>query len=197
MTLPSFYLPPLSWFSQALHSENPTLSSGKSLFLTLEVQENFPKQTLRNRCYIDSPNGKLALSIPIDKENFSNKGKCLVRDVRISKQFPWQHQHWTAFESTYYNSPFFEFLQDDFRPIYTRDWTFLIDLNEALIERCFALLDVTVTIERTSQYVAAPDTFPTSATPYYQVFASKHGFLPDLSIIDLLFNMGNEAILYL
>ncbi len=191
MTLPAYYLPPLSWFKQCLGG------AGESIAVRLEGCEHFPKQTLRNRCRIDSPNGPIILSIPIDKTNFDDRGKCLTRDVRISKQFDWQRQHWQAFCSSYFNSPFYEFLQDEFRPFYTRAWAYLIDFNEALLAKCFELLDVDASIERTEQFEGAVEIQPSRGAAYYQVFASKHGFTEDLSIVDLLFNMGNESILYL
>ena len=187
MTLPSFYLPPISWFA-ALKGGEP---------ITIEACENFHKQTLRNRCYIDSPNGRLALSIPIDKSNFSDKGKCLMRDVMISRQLDWQHQHWFAFETSYCQSPFFDYLQDDFRPIYTREWKYLMDLNEALTETCLSLLELDARLLRTDSYQGITPQQDFTVKPYYQVFKEKHGFIGDLSIFDLLMNMGPEAALYL
>ncbi len=197
MVLPSMYLPPVSWFSRVVHSGDICPTTLKNAGINIEACENFHKQTCRNRCYIDSPNGKLMLSIPIDKSNFSAAGKCLMRDVRISRQFDWQRRHWAAFESSYYNSPFFEFLQDDFRPVYEKTWTFLMDLNEALIEKCFAVLDIAVPLHRTSKFEGVVDMPCSVAPPYYQVFSHKHDFTADLSIIDLLFNMGNEAVFFL
>ena len=87
--------------------------------ILIEQHENYVKQTLRNRCTIDSPNGPLHLSIPIDKSTFV-MGKCPMKDIVISTHSEWQRQHWYALETTYFNSPFFEYLQDDFRPIYER-----------------------------------------------------------------------------
>lgn len=173
-----YYLPPISWFSDLLQSGEP---------LTLDFDERWQKQSLRNRCYIDSPNGKLALSIPIDKSTIHGP----IRDVKLSRQLNWQHQHWQAFETTYYNSPFFEYLQDDFRPVYQKEWTYLADLNETLIHTCLNLLEID------PSNPLLPPLGGGLGRGYYQVFQSKHGFLPDLSIIDLLFNMGNESILYL
>ncbi len=188
ITLPCYYLPPISWFAAVKDGEP----------ISLEVEENFIKQTCRNRCYIDSPNGKLALSIPIDKSNFSANGKCLMRDIMISHQLDWRHQHWYALETSYYNSPFFEYLQDDFRPIYKKEWKYLADLNETLIEKCLALLEKDCPIIRTTSYEGANNVSPDNPQKaYYQVFREKHGFVEDLSIIDLLFNMGPEAQLYL
>ncbi|MCH5175963.1 MAG: WbqC family protein [Prevotellaceae bacterium] len=188
IVLPSAYLPPVSWFASIVR--------GEPVFV--EQYENYQKQTIRNRCTIDSPNGSLHLSIPIDRSTFVG-GKCLMKDVKISAHTDWQRQHWYAIETTYFNSPFFEYLQDDFRPFYERDWTFLIDFNEALIYKCIELLDIQPTIGRTKEFLGTDYAVqPTSSSnPYYQVFQHKHGFIPDLSIIDLIFNMGNESILAL
>ncbi len=193
--LPTAYLPPISWFAQ--------LALGEPIIL--EQYENYHKQTLRNRCTIDSPSGPLSLTVPIDKSNFSSGAKCLVRDLRISYRTPWNHQHWNALQTSYLNSPFFEYLQDDFFPIYQHTWTYLNDLNEALIHTCCQLLDLHPQLSRSSDYMAqTPQNWAESPLqrdfkpkPYYQVFAHKHGFLPDLSILDLIFNMGPEGILYL
>ena len=193
ITLPSYYLPPISWFA-AFKSGEPT---------AIEVCENFQKQTLRNRCRIDSPNGSLMLSIPIDKSNFTELGNCLIRDVRISHQLDWRHQHWFAFETSYYNSPFFEYLQDDFRPIYERDWKYLVDLNEALIMKCLELLEIDIRPTPTTDYQGLSVSDKELRNPsvgtksYYQVYRHKHPFLPNLSVFDLLMNMGPEAPLYL
>lgn len=162
----------------------------------MEQYENFQKQTLRNRCWIDSPNGKLALTVPVDRSTFVG-GKCLTKDVRVSYHQDWQRQHWYALESSYFNSPFFEYLQDDFRPIYERHWDYLIDLNEALIGKCLELLDLPHPILRTEEYIGIDAFASANVRPYYQVFAHKHGFQPDLSIADLIFNMGPEAQLLL
>lgn len=194
MVLPCAYLPPISWFVN--------LMTGEPIYL--EYYENYQKQTIRSRCTIDSPNGPLNLSIPIDRSTFVG-GKCLMKDVRISSHNDWQHQHWYALETSYFNSPFFEYLQDDFRPIYEKQWNFLVDFNETLIGKCCELLDISPNIARTSYYIgkaAHPiesaafekDLYP---IPYYQVFQQKHGFLPNLSIIDLIFNMGKESTLIL
>lgn len=187
MVFSTAYLPPVSWFSAMKNDEG----------WRVEQYENFQKQTLRNRCWIDAPNGKLALTVPVDRSTFVG-GKCLTRDVRVSYHQDWQRQHWYALESSYYNSPFFEYLQDDFHPFFEKKWTFLLDFNESLTAKCLELLDLPCKLSRTDEYVGT-EVLPASPSlrPYYQVFAHKHGFLPDLSIVDLIFNMGPEAPLLL
>lgn len=185
------YLPPIGWFAP--------LAMGEPI--CIEQWENFHKQTIRNRCTIDSPNGSLNLSIPVDKGNFGPGGKCLMKDVRISYHLDWQHQHWNALETSYFNSPFFEYLQDDFRPFYEKRWEFLMDFNEALINKCCELIDIEPKLSRTEEYIGADETITQNPElinhNYYQVFSHKTGFKPNLSIIDLIFNLGPESILYL
>ena len=192
MTLSSAYLPPVSWFSELVRQDSASI----------EQWEHFHKQTIRNRCTIDSPNGPLNLTVPVDKSNFTDDGKCLMRDVMISYHNDWQHQHWNALKTSYFNSPFFEYLQDDFRPFYEKRWKFLMDFNEALVDKCCELIEITPSVSRTEQWMGKFHTDAASEDvhllkPYYQVFAQKHGFLKDLSIVDLIFNMGKESVFYL
>lgn len=185
MVLPCCYLAPVSHYSAYYRADE----------VRLEVCDHFVKQTLRNRCWIDSPNGALALTVPVVKM----EGKTLMRDVRISDHGNWRHQHWVALESSYRQSPFFEYYADEFAPFYKKKWDFLADFNEELMMLVASLLDIEKPIKRT---VAFEDASPLTecrreSSPYYQMFASRHGFLPDLSIVDLLFNMGPEGVLWL
>ncbi|MDH6305072.1 hypothetical protein M2459_001809 [Parabacteroides sp. PF5-5] len=173
-----------------------------------ETAENYLKQTYRNRCVIAGANGPLSLSIPIEKPDSL---KCLTRDIRISEHGNWHHLHWNAILSAYNTSPFFEYYQDDFIPFYEQTFDFLFDFNEQLRQLICDLLDIHPTVHFTETYqVDTAHDFRESIrprnpledasfspTPYYQVFREKHGFLPNLSIIDLLFNMGPEGILVL
>ena len=200
--LPCCYLAPVSHYSAYYRAEE----------LQLEVCDHFTKQTLRNRCYIDSPSGALTLTIPVVK----TEGKSLMRDVRISDHGNWRHQHWVALESSYRQSPFFEYYADDFAPFYEKKWEFLADFNEELMALTASLLDIQKPISRTMAYEGQEVYEPNkpyeaneayrangaygshwAPRPYYQVFASRHGFLPDLSIVDLLFNLGPEGVLWL
>ena len=181
--------------------------------ICLETQENYLKQTYRNRCIIAAANGPQALTVPIVKPDTL---KCLTKDIRISDHGNWRHLHWNALVSAYRMSPFFEYYEEDFAPFYEKKYEFLIDFNEELCRMVCELIDIHPTIERTSEYkmefapgesdfrevIHPKKDFREVDTefvpqPYYQVFESKLGFLPNLSIIDLLFNMGPESLLVL
>ena len=179
----------------------------------LETAENYLKQTFRNRCTIAVPDGELALSIPTVKPNTL---KCPMRDIRILDHGNWRHLHWNAIESAYNHTPFFEYYKDDFRPFYEKKYEFLVDFNEELCHLICSLIDIQPDMARTTEYrteftpneadfrerihpkkdFSLEDT-EFSPQPYYQVFQERLGFLPNLSIIDLLFNMGPESLLVL
>ena len=151
--------------------------------------EHWQKQTLRNRCYIDSPSGSLLLTVPVEHPGPG----ALMRDIRISDHGDWRRQHWNALCSSYRQTPFFDYYEEDFRPFYEeRRWTFLVDFNEALQQTVLSLTGLDDECLRT-----AFETSVRRETPYHQMFASRHGFLPDLSIVDLLFNMGPESVFWL
>ncbi|MDL2255059.1 WbqC family protein [Parabacteroides sp. OttesenSCG-928-G06] len=174
----------------------------------IESRENYLKQTYRNRCTIAGANGPLSLSIPIEK---TDTVKCLTRDIRISDHGNWRHLHWNALVSAYRMSPFFEYYADDLAPFYEKKWDFLFDFNEELRATICRLLDIQPEISYTEEYVAEVandfreiirpkhpgEDASFRAKPYYQVFQEKHGFLENLSIVDLLFNMGPEGVIVL
>ena len=179
----------------------------------IEAYEHYVKQTYRNRCIIASPAGTQALTVPIVKPE---SDKCAIKDIRISDHGNWRHLHWNALESSYRNSPFFEYYADDFLPFYTKKWDFLLDFNEAIREKVCELINLSTTPVQTRAYgdtgsEADTDDFRTLISPkmsvtedkqflcpdYYQVFQDKNGFIPNLSIADLLFNMGPESLLVL
>ena len=201
--LSSAYLAPVEYYTKLLAYDK----------VFTEQHDHYMKQTYRNRCTIAAPDGELALSIPTVKPD---SPKCPVRDIRISDHGNWRHLHWNALESAYNHTPFFEYYKDDFRPFYEKKYEFLADFNEELCQLVCKLIDIQPCIERTTEYkmefateeadfreiihpkkdfrIADPEFIP---HPYYQVFDSKLGFLPNLSIIDLLFNMGPESLLVL
>lgn len=180
--------------------------------IVIEQWCNYTKQTYRNRCHIAGANDVLSLSVPVVKPDTL---KCPTRDIRISDHGEWRHLHWNAIASAYGSSPFFEYYQDDIRPFFEKRYTFLLDFNEAIRQTLCELIGLEPHVEYTDQYAQpAPgeadlreaihpkrniaETIPSMhLKPYYQVFAPKYGFLPDLSILDLLMNMGPESILIL
>lgn len=201
--LSTAYLAPVEYYTKLLAYDR----------IRIEQYDHYQKQTYRNRCTIASPSGPLALTVPTVKPSTL---KCFTRDIRISDHGNWRHLHWNALESAYNHTPFFEYYKDDFRPFYEQRYEFLTDFNEALCRLVCSLIDFSPCLERTADYVVQPppDTddfrerihpkkdFRTEdpafqPCPYYQVFQEKLGFLPNLSIIDLLFNMGPESLLVL
>ena len=196
--LSTAYLAPVQYYSK--------LVSYKTVWI--ETCETYPKQTYRNRCMIATANGIQSLSVPVEHPETE---KCLTKDIRISDHGNWQHIHWNALVSGYGMSPFFEYYEDDFAPFYRQKYRFLIDFNEQLRSTICELLDIHPDVSYTTEYhPEIADDFRTAIRPrqpvvdntfmpkpYYQVFREKHGFLPNLSIIDLLFNMGPEAVMVL
>lgn len=201
--LGSAYLAPIEYYSKLLTYET----------VYIEQHDHYIKQTYRNRCNIVGPGGLLPLSIPTVKPESL---KCAMKDIRISDHGNWRHLHWNAIESAYNNTPFFEYYKDDFAPFYEKKHTFLFDFNEELRQLICELIDMNPNVNYTAEYKTTfttdeidfreiihpkkdfstedPEFIP---TPYYQVFEARHGFLPNLSIIDLLFNMGPESLLVL
>ena len=196
--LSSTYFGPIQWY-QKLHRYDQCL---------IECHDNFVKQTYRNRCVIPTTNGVQALSIPVTCPDGYQLSKTPMQDIRISDHGNWRHLHWNALVSAYNMSPFFEYYADDFAPFYEKKYTFLMDYNEALQHLICDLIDLRPQIIHTRTYEPdIPNDFRNAfhprhphddpsfhPQPYYQVFRERHGFLPDLSMVDLLFNMGPEAL---
>lgn len=178
----------------------------KADMVTLEMEDNFQKQTNRNRMYIYSPNGVQLLNIPV-KHSLDRHQK--YRDVRIENDFGWQKNHFKSLEAAYRTSPFFEYFEDDFRPLFEKKHEFLMDLNLETFELVNDALGIQFSIEKTTEYfheitnlkdfrsLANGKKDTTQIEEYTQVFNEKHGFLNNLSILDLLFNEGRYAVDYL
>ncbi len=179
--------------------------------IVFEVEDNFQKQTNRNRTYIYSPNGILMLNIPI---KHSKEKYIKTKDIKLETAFDWQKQHFKSLEAAYRTSPFFEYFEDALQPIFTKKHTFLIDLNFetiAIVSKCLGMNPDSYReeFEKTTEYFheatncldfrnLADGKKDTSAfDSYTQVFGDKHGFITNLSILDLLFNEGRFALDYL
>lgn len=175
----------------------------------LEVQDNYQKQTYRNRTYIYGANGKQLLTIPI--LHIGNEhGRQLYKDVRIDNNVQWQKIHWKTLETAYRTTPYFEFYEDELRPLFQKKVPFLLDFNLNAIECLCHCILCDVSFEKTLHYketypecddfrflTSAKKPFSFEQQEYYQIFANKHGFLPNLSILDILFHEGTNTHNYL
>lgn len=174
--------------------------------VTFEMDDNFQKQTNRNRMYIYSPNGIQLLNIPIKHNKLGHQK---TKDIKIETAFDWQKQHFKSLEAAYRSSPFFEYFEDDIIPIFQKKHTFLMDLNletMSIVSKCLGLeFDYNETTEYFHQVHDKTDLRhlingkkdTAVFEPYTQVFEEKHGYINNLSILDLLFNEGRYALDYL
>ncbi len=175
--------------------------------VTFEVSDNYQKQTYRNRMMIYGSNGKLSLTIPVV---YSQKNRQLYRDILISEDSNWLDLHWKSIQSAYSGSPFFEFYQDDFEPLFTQAPKYLLDFNLKCLEVIYECLQLPFEYQITKTYEKNIDGALDCRSltdsrkekeqyfkPYVQVFDEKHGFIPNLSILDLICNEGPNALMYL
>lgn len=200
--LQTTYFGPIQWYQKLYRYDHSMI----------EQYDSFQKQTYRNRCMIATANGTQALTVPI-----IHNGE-LVKDLRISDHNQWRRIHWNALQSAYSESPFFEYYADDLHPFFEQKYDFLVDFNEAIRQKVCELIDIQPNVEYTTKYQpSALNPQPSTLTDfrdvinakhpqpdegftpkeYWQVFQHKHGFLPNLSILDLLFNMGPESVFFL
>ena len=189
------YFPPISFFAQAV-------KHGK---LTLEAHEHFVKQTYRNRMRIVSANGVLDLIIPVVREQGS---KTPIKNVGISHEESWHKQHWHAIVSAYNSTPFFDYYKDEFEFLFDGSITNLWDFNLAIIKNVKRVLNLQFEIFETAEYekyaendfrsvISPKNKEQQEMPPYYQIFEEKHGFISDMSVLDLISNIGPEAQLYI
>ena len=198
VVLPMLYLPPVEYFI-ALNKYRPNI--------IIEREEHFPKQTYRNRTNICSPDGILPLVVPVIK---GSKNHTKIKEVKISYDFKWQRLHWMSLQACYRRSAYFEYYEDDFAPFYENKETFLFDYNQQFLELLLKLTKIKTGITYTESYepeYPALTDLRTSINPkkeidfqqkpYFQVFEERKGFIKNLSIVDLLFNQGPQAVNYL
>lgn len=172
--------------------------------IVIEREESYAKQTYRNRCEINSANGRISLTIPVIKTN-GNHTK--TKDIKIDYSQKWQLNHWRAIVSAYNQSPYFLFYRDAFEIFYLNRYTFLLDYNLQLLDVILKILKVEPKVEFTQFFEKpAPDgvfDLRSEITPkkksildftsYHQVFSDRAEFIPNLSIVDLIFNLGLDA----
>ncbi|MDT8392221.1 MAG: WbqC family protein [Bacteroidales bacterium] len=192
--LSTAYAAPLSWMKAAINASE----------IYIEAFETYPRQTYRNRCRIISANGILQLSIPVNKVHGHGT---ITKDIEIAYDEPWQRTHYRSIDAAYSNSPFFLYYIDELLPFFEKKFRFLLDFNTMLSKAIFKLIGITTEIKLTGSFYHDPEhmhdlrqAFTPKSAPeqktaivYHQVFEERHGFIPDLSILDLLFNEGPAA----
>jgi len=188
------YFPNIHQFTQIIKANN----------ILFEVSDNYQKQTFRNRTYIYGANGKLGLFIPVIH---THKQRELFKDVKISYESNWMDLHLKSLQSAYRSSPYFEYFEDDFIKLYSKKEKFLVDFNIKCIKLISVLLDLDLDYKISSEYVEKTNDIidlrdlsnarkqKTIETPkYIQVFESKHGYINNLSILDLIFSEGPNSV---
>lgn len=176
--------------------------------IVFEINDNFQKQTYRNRCFIFGPNGKQLLTVPIVHTKTGERQR--TKEIRIDNSSQWQKLHSRALQTAYRSSPFFEFYLDDLGVVFEKNYDFLLDLNLNINSVLFDSMEIKRSVQVSTSYEADPiapgdirnlinaKTKETYALDkYVQVFDHKHGFIPNLSILDLLFNEGPNTLQYL
>jgi hypothetical protein len=200
--LTTSYFPPIQYYSKIVNDNN----------ILIEQYENYGKQSYRNRCDIYGANGKLSLSVPVIK---GARKKILTKDIQIEYIENWQKIHFKGIESAYRKSPFYEYYIDDIQPLFSKNHKFLIDLNNEILQVTNEILEISPIIKMTDDYIKdstgmidwregihpkpskrrEDNSF--QINPYTQVFSNKLGFEPNLSVLDIIFNLGPEALYYL
>lgn len=201
LVFPALYNGPVNYYSRLVKQQE----------IVLEQYDSYTKQSYRNRCLIMGPNGIITLSIPVNR---ARGVKTHMRDIRIDYDSNWNKIHWRSLVASYASSPFFEYLADEINPLYQKRFTFLVDLNQQLLEHTLGFLGLDMQLSRSKaftplesekdprnyihpkkdQAVEDPGFLPQE---YHQVFSDRLGFHPNLSILDLIFNVGPEALAYL
>jgi hypothetical protein len=192
---PTYFSPILQYVAIAKSSE-----------VVFEVEDNFQKQTYRNRCYIYTAQGKQLLNVPVQH---SKEIKQKTKEVKIDYKDDWHNQHLKTLKTAYSSSPYYEFYIDDLLPVFEKKKTFLLDLNLMAHEIILDALQLEIPINKTQQYDKEPTVLDLrnlaedkpkltyNLERYIQVFSENHGFIPNLSILDLLFMEGPNALNYL
>ena len=193
------YFSPIEQYSEIIKSDT----------VVFEMEDNFQKQSYRNRCYIFNSNGKQLLNIPVKDKNKGTLQRKKTKDMIVDNDIPWQDHHLKSLRTAYRNSPFYEFYEDDMISIFEKKYIFLQDVNIDTYLFITDALQVKSDYTQTTEYHVdsifcdfrelsnAKKTPEKLVEKYIQMFDDKHGFIPNLSILDLLFMEGPNAISFL
>jgi len=191
------YFPSIEQMATIVHAES----------VLWEVEDNYQKQTYRNRTYIAHSNGILLLNVPIKHNKDGTRQK--TKEVVVENDFRWQEQHWKSLQSAYRTSPFFEFYEDDLEHLFKEPVESLMAHNLKIFETLCELIGIEVETKKSLFYDPKPEINDLRhlidakrksefiPDPYTQVLSGSHGFLPNLSVLDLVFNEGPNALGYL
>jgi hypothetical protein len=188
------YFPNIHQFTQIIKAD----------IILFEASDNYQKQTFRNRTYIYGANGKLGLFVPVIH---THNNRELFKDVKISYDSNWMDLHLKSLQSAYRSSPYFEYFEDNFVKLYSEKEKFLVDFNIKCIKLISNLLDLNLNYKISNEYVVKTNDIidlrglsnarkekKINTPRYIQVFESKHGYLNNLSILDLIFSEGTNSI---
>lgn len=193
------YFSPISQYSEIVKSNS----------VVFEMEDNFQKQSYRNRCYIYNSNGKQLLNIPVKDKNKGTSQRKKTKDLLVDNDALWQDHHLKSLQTAYRSSPFYEFYEDDLLSIFTKKYTFIQDVNIDTFLFISDALQISQQYSKTKEYIVnttekdlreladVKGQPQESVKNYVQMFDDKHGFIPDLSILDLLFMEGPNAISFL
>ncbi|PLX10556.1 MAG: hypothetical protein C0598_10130 [Marinilabiliales bacterium] len=195
--LSTAYLPPIEYFAH-IHKSNKVI---------IDTYESYKKQSYRNRCHIYSDKGLMSISIPVQKPNGNNSK---TNEVVIFNAENWKKNHWKTIESAYMASPYFEYYREEIKEVFFKDFIKLVEFNSSLLSLLLEILQIENNVSYSDKFIE-PNTFSNdlrfSISPkvnsklsldnYIQVFNERHGFIENLSILDLIFNMGPESVYYL
>ncbi len=193
--LPSAYLPPINYFVEIVNAQSQAV---------VDVGEHYIKRSIRNRAEIATAQGVMSLTIPVKR---ANTPRSPMRGMEIDNSKRWQHQHWITIMSAYKSSPYFDHFAPYIEPLYRREWSHLVEFNEALMEVVMKLLRVEKRLQPmlTTEYIVAREgdvdlrvkgavESQRGVEEYIQVFSDRQPFIPNLSILDLLFCEGTNAL---
>lgn len=175
--------------------------------LLIEKYENYQKLSFRNRCYIAGPNGSILLSVPLAR---GKNQRTVMKDMRISNEEKWQAQHWKTLVSAYRRSPWFEYYEEELGQLYEQSFEYLMDWNQACFEWANKVIGLSSPTTYTTEYsknyaetnltdardsmIPGKESAKTDLPEYTQVFQDRVGFLPNLSILDLIFCEGKRTL---